>query len=324
MRMPLRIALWQKKTLLFLNALPLCFVPLIGKAQQRSPCHHVRLIDIGWTEITATTQTLSFILEALGYDTETRILTIAKTYQSLARNEADIFLGSWIPLMAADIAPYRKMKTVDIVRANLKETRYGLAVLEVDYDAGLQRFKDITSFKNALRSRIHGVEAGNKGNRILLDLISKNTFGLSGFQLIESSEQGMLTAIARAERRHNPILFLGWAPHPMNARFALRYLKGGDDYFGKNLGSSTVFTTTRAGYVKECKNVGRLLKKLVFSLEMESTLMDIILNEGLEPEEAATVWLKANPDMLKRWLKGIKNIDGEARGLEDVQRALGF
>ena len=29
-----------------------------------------------------------------------------------------------------------------------------------------------------------------------------------------------------------PIVFLGWEPHPMNARFQMTYLPGGDEIFG--------------------------------------------------------------------------------------------
>ncbi len=58
-------------------------------------------------------------------------------------------------------------------------------------------------------------------------------------------------------------IFLGWEPHPMNANFKMTYLTGGDDFFGPNLGGATVATNTRAGYVAECPNIGKLLQNLV-------------------------------------------------------------
>ena len=49
--------------------------------------------------------------------------------------------------------------------------------------------------------------------------------------------------------RSSPIVFLGWEPHPMNTRFDMRYLTGGDSSFGPNYGGATVYTNMRAGYL---------------------------------------------------------------------------
>ncbi len=71
----------------------------------------------------------------------------------------------------------------------------------------------------------------------------------------------MLAQVSRADRRGEPVVFLGWEPHPMNATYEMSYLTGGDDFFGPNLGGATVFTNTRAGYAAECANVGKLLEQ---------------------------------------------------------------
>ena len=83
-------------------------------------------------------------------------------------------------------------------------------------------------------------------------------------------------------------MFLGWEPHPMNTNFDLAYLSGGDEVFGPNYGGATVYTNVRAGYLEECPNVGQLLKNLKFTLAMENEIMGAILNDGEEPEAAAT------------------------------------
>jgi glycine betaine/proline transport system substrate-binding protein len=83
-------------------------------------------------------------------------------------------------------------------------------------------------------TQIYGIEPGNDGNRLIMDMIAANAFGLGDaeFEVVESSEQGMLAQVARASDRDEPIVFLGWEPHPMNANFDLTYLTGGDDWFG--------------------------------------------------------------------------------------------
>ena len=141
-------------------------------------------------------------------------------------------------------------------------------------------------------------------------MIDQNAFGLEGFEVVESSEQGMLAQVARATERDEPIVFLGWEPHPMNANFELTYLEGGDDFFGPNLGGATVATNVRAGYTSECANVGQLLNNLEFTLAMENEVMGAILDEKQDPMDAASTWLKANPDILDVWLENVTTLDG--------------
>ena len=195
------------------------------------------------------------------------------TYESLKNKDMDVFLGNWMPTMASIIGPYEKAKQVDVVRANLEGAKYTLAVPTYLADEGLKSFADIAKFKDQLDGKIYGIEPGNDGNKLIQSMIDKNAFGLGGFEVVESSEQGMLAEVARKARSKAAIVFLGWEPHPMNTNFAMTYLSGGDDWFGPNYGGATVYTNVRAGYVKECPNVGKLLDNLVFSLKMENEIM---------------------------------------------------
>src|SRR3546814_14310731 len=84
----------------------------------------------------------------------------------------------------------------------------------------------------------------------------------------------------------------------MNPRFKMKYLTGGDEYFGPNFGQAAIYTNTRKGYAQECSNVGQLLKNLAFTLDMESTLMGNVLDDKMKPDAAAKAWLKKNPQVL--------------------------
>jgi glycine betaine/proline transport system substrate-binding protein len=265
---------------------------------------------VGWTDITATTAAASVVLDALGYDTETKILAVPVTYTSMASGDIDVFLGNWMPTMEGDIAKYREEGSVDTVRANLEGAKYTLAVNKAAADMGIKTFADIAANKDALEGEIYGIEPGNDGNRLIQSMIDENAFELGEFEVVESSEQGMLAQVQRATRKEEPVVFLGWEPHPMNANFDLTYLEGGDDYFGPDLGGATVYTNTRAGFVEECPNLGKFLNNLEFTLEMENEIMGAILDDGEKPEEAAAAWIKANSDVLSTWLDGVTTVDG--------------
>ncbi|MCZ8151620.1 MAG: glycine/betaine ABC transporter substrate-binding protein, partial [Rhodobacteraceae bacterium] len=236
-------------------------------------CDTVIFSDVGWTDITATTAATTLILEALGYETETKVLSVPVTYTGLAEGDIDVFLGNWMPSMEADIAPYREAGTVDTVRANLEGAKYTLATNEHGAALGISDFANIKDHKDALGAEIYGIEPGNDGNRLVLEAINTPDFGMDGFELVESSEQGMLAEVASKTESGEPIVFLAWEPHPMNANFKLTYLTGGDALFGPDFGGATIYTNTRKGYVAECPNTGKLLENLVFTLPMENEIM---------------------------------------------------
>jgi len=286
-------------------------------------CKTVRFSDVGWTDITATTAATSEVLKALGYEPDVKVLAVPVTYQALAGGDVDIFLGNWMPTMEGDIAKYRDDGSVETVRENLEGAKYTLAVNKAAADAGIKTFADIAKAKEALDGKIYGIEPGNDGNRLIQSMIEKDAFGLKGFDVVESSEAGMLAQATRASKKGDPIVFLGWEPHPMNANIEMSYLEGGDDFFGPNLGGATVYTNVRKGYVSECDNVGALLKNLKFSLAMENEIMGAILNDGMDPNKAAAAWLKQNPDMVMGWLNGVTTRDGGDAG-EAVKAALGL
>ena len=273
-------------------------------------CDTITFSDVGWTDITATTAATTKVLDALGYDTEIEVLSVPVTYRAMADGDVDVFLGNWMPTMEADIAPYREDGTVDTVRANLEGAKYTLATNAAGAEAGLADFSDIADHADALDETIYGIEPGNDGNRLIIDMIEADAFGLSDFGIRESSEQGMLAQVGRASDRDEPIVFLAWEPHPMNANYDLTYLTGGDEWFGPNLGGATVYTNTSAGFVDECPNVGTLLQNLEFSLEMENQIMASILDDGMDPEAAATAWLSENTGVLDGWLDGVTTKDG--------------
>jgi glycine betaine/proline transport system substrate-binding protein len=199
---------------------------------------------------------------------------------------------------------------VEVVRANLEGAKYTLAVPSYVAAAGLRDFADISRYSDELDGKIYGIEPGNDGTRLIQEMIDGNMFDLAGFELVESSEQGMLSQVRRAQRREQWVVFLGWEPHPMNSNFDLVYLAGGDEVFGPDFGGATVYTNVRAGYLEACPNVGRLLQNLEFTISMENDIMGAILDDGQEPQKAARAWLKAHPEMLESALEGVATFDG--------------
>jgi glycine betaine/proline transport system substrate-binding protein len=277
---------------------------LAGDAES---CKAVRFADVGWTDIQVTTGATQVVLEALGYAPEVKTLSVPVTYASLKNKDIDVFLGNWMPSMTADVKAYMDDKSVESISTNLEGAGYGLVVPQYVADAGVKSLADLAAHKDEFGGKIYGIEAGNDGNRIISTMIADAKNKLDGFELVESSEAGMLTEAEKAMQNNQWIIFLGWTPHPVMGEMKIHYLDGmGDSGFG----AATVLTNVRAGYTAECPNVGKLLLNLKFSLGMEGAMMNPVLKDGADPKETAKAWLKANPDTVKPWLEGVTTFDG--------------
>ncbi|MDM7480535.1 MAG: choline ABC transporter substrate-binding protein [Halomonas sp.] len=294
------------------------FLPVAAFANE---CSSVRFAEVGWTDITATTALASEVLEALGYELRVDTVSVPIAYAGMRNNDFDVFLGNWMPSMASISDPYIERGEVERLVANLEDAKYTLAVPQYVYDAGVTSVNDLAEHAEQFEQRIHGIEAGNDGNELIQQMIDDDAYGLGDWQVIDSSEAGMLAELSARVPNEKWMVFLGWEPHPMNTNFEMAYLSDADDYFGPNLGGATVYTNTRTGFVESCPNVGELLSNMTFTLEMENQLMSAIMDEGVEPREAARDYLSAHPDVLEAWLEGVTTRDG-GDALPAVQSAL--
>ncbi len=268
-------------------------------------CEKVTFSDPGWTDIGATNGVATTLLKALGYDTQVYLLSVPVGFESIKNGEIDAFMGNWMPAQSAFIDKYKN--DIDVVRTNLEGVKFTLAVPKYVFDAGVKDFSDLEKFSKEFRQRIYGIDAGAPANQKLQTMIDTNDFGLKDWKVVESGEQAMLSQVARTIKRDNFIVFLAWEPHPMNVNYDLKYLTGGDKYFGPNYGGATIRTLTRKGYSSECSNVGKLLSNLEFGLTMENEM----IASPEKPEKAAADWMKAHPEILDKWLQGVTTFDGK-------------
>src|SRR3954469_7030769 len=106
----------------FAAALGVAAILSSGAALAGDPesCKAVRLSDVGWTDIQATTGVASVILTALGYEPDVKVLSVPVTYASLKNKDLDVFLGNWMPSMTNDVKPYTDDKSVETISQNLE------------------------------------------------------------------------------------------------------------------------------------------------------------------------------------------------------------
>jgi glycine betaine/proline transport system substrate-binding protein len=282
-------------------------------------CKAVRFADVGWTDNNATSGVLSNVLAALGYEPKVTQLSVPVTFESLKNNDIDAFFDNWMPSQSGEIKSYLEDGSIETVATNLEGAGYGIVVTKEMADAGVKELKDLgkAEVKEKLEGKIYGIEAGNDGNRIVMDMIADKANGLDGYTVVESSEAGMLTEAEARMKDGKWVAFLGWTPHPVMGAMTISYLEGmGNSGFG----GAKVMTVTRKGYVAECPNLGKLITQIKFTMQMENEIMDGILKGG-DMTAVAKEWLMKNPDSVTPWLDGVTTFDGKDAA-EAVKAAL--
>jgi len=273
----------------------------------------ITFASVSWTGVTIKTELAVQILDVLGYKARNLMVSVPLAYKAMSTGEADVFLGNWMPSMATIAEKYFKDGSVIKYCENMAGAKYTLAVPTYEYEAGLKDFSDIHKYADKLDHKIYGIEEGNDGNEIIQGMIDKNMFDLGDFKLVSSSEAGMLGQVQAFARKKQWIVFLGWSPHSMNETIDMKYLTGSTDAtFGPDNGTANVYTNIRKGFDKQYPNVAKFLKNLTFPIPMMNTIMTTLHNSKEEqPRRAALKWLKANPDILKKWLDGVTTKKGK-------------
>ena len=298
-------------------------LPLSARAADPASCQTVRMSDPGWADITSTNGVAGVLLRGLGYDQRVDTLSVTITYQSLAGGKLDVFLGNWMPAQTHFVAPLPDGRKIDFVRHNLTQAKFTLAVPDYVAAAGVHDFHDLEAHKDQFDGKIYGIEPGAPANQNIQKMLDAKDFGLDGWTLVESSEQGMLSQVARDVPKKQFVVFLAWEPHPMNAMYPLTYLSGGDAYFGKDDGDTTVNTLSRHDYASACPNAVRLFSQTAFTARMEAGMMQQITDRKIGGDEAATAYIITQPDLLTTWLEGVTTLDGRP-GVAAVKASLGM
>jgi len=282
---------------------------LAGQAAQAEDeaCATVKLADPGWTDIAVTNGVASFLLDSLGYQAKVDTLSVPITYGGLRDGQVDAFLGNWMPAQQGFHDQFIASGQVTRLAKNLEGTEFTLAVPTYVYNAGVKNFADLQKHADQFNHKVYGIGSGAPANQSIQKMIGGNEFGLGDWKLVESSEQAMLAEVGRAVKRERWIVFLGWTPHPMNVKYDMKYLAGGEKYFGS---TGSVYTVTRNGYAQQCPNSAKLLANLSFDLKMENAIMAEVLEKNVKNADAVKAWIKANPQVLGKWLDGVKARDG--------------
>src|SRR5215212_6623233 len=231
---------------------------------------------VDWPEAIAKTNVASTIVDALGYQTN-----------------------------------YDEVDDVESVTTNLEQATFSIAVNQEACEAGVTSHEDLARFADRFEEggtpTIYGLEPGNDGNKVVLDMIENDQYNLGGWKLVESSTNGMLSEVDRRLGDGEWVAWTGWEPHWMNNRYNMCLLEDPEEAWG---GPSHVETLVNNEFPEQFPELYTFFEQMVVTPEIQRELIDGIDNSGLSPEEFALQWLRDNPEVTDNWLAGIEGTDG--------------
>jgi len=271
-------------------------------------------LDFGvpaWPGITVKTAIAEQLLNPLGYDTSTHDIGLQVIYQGIESGDIDAFLGAWLPAQREMFNPRKESGVLIDVANNVDGAQMTLAVPEYLYESGIQSFADLDQNREQFEGEIYGFGAGSAASEILHNAIDNDTWGLGDWQVVDTSEVGMLSAARDAISREEPIVWVGWTPHWMNLELPMRYLEDPENLFGENNGESDVLTLLRSGYAEATPNVVTFFEQFTFSAEEQSWMIQAFGQEEQDLADVAEQWINDHPERIEAMLADVTNTDGD-------------
>ncbi|BBI63118.1 glycine/betaine ABC transporter substrate-binding protein [Vreelandella sulfidaeris] len=270
-------------------------------------------LDFGvpaWPGITVKTAIAEQLLNPLGYDTSTQDIGLQVIYQGIESGDIDVFLGAWLPAQRDMFNPRKESGVLIDVANNVDGAQMTLAVPEYLYESGIQSFADLDEHRDQFDGEIHGFGAGSAASEILHNAIDNDIWGLGDWQVVDTSEVGMLSAAkdAISGRTH----CMGRLDtHWMNLELPMRYLEDPEDLFGENNGESDVLTLLRSDYAEANPNVVAFFEQFTFSAEEQSWMIQAFGQEEQDLADVAEQWINDHPERIEAMLAGVTTTDGE-------------
>ncbi|MCQ4086730.1 glycine/betaine ABC transporter [Saccharibacillus sp. JS10] len=131
-------------------------------------------------------------------------------------------------------------------------------------------------------------------------------YGLSDWNVIESSSAAMTATLDKAIKKKDPIIVTGWTPHWMFSKYDLKYLEDPKKSYGD---AEEIHTIARLGLKDDQPEAYQFLKNFKWTEEEMGEVM-IAIQDGKSEEQAAADFIEAHPDRVKEWTDGITPVDG--------------
>ena len=249
----------------------------------------IELTYVSWESELASTNVIGQVLEEAGYDVELTVVEQSPMWSSVANQEADGFVGGWLPSdMEADYEEYGD-EMVDL-GANLEGNRTGLAV--PDY----MDIESIDELSSDVVDEIVGIDAG-AGIMLSTEEVV-DVYDLD-IDVTPSSDSAMTAELDSAIQSEEPVVVTAWEPHWKFNAHDIRFLEDPESVYEEE---EEIRTMVREGLEEDHPVAYEILDNFYWEADDMNEVMLEVAEEEAEVEDAAANWIENNRDMVDEWL----------------------
>ena len=266
---------------------------------ESSSCESVTLGFIpSWTDGLSMAHLWQDVLEDEGIEVEfEEIADAAPLYAGLAGGDVDVYPSAWSEVTHAD---YMDEYGDDIEDLGAWYEGAVLTLAVPDY-VDIDSIADLEGNADRFGGRIVGIEPGAGLTRTTKEEVMP-AYGLTDYQLVESSTTAMLAELQSAVDEQEDIVVTLWRPFWANSEFPMKDLADPEGALGDAEG---LHNLARTGFSDDCPEVADMMGDFSLTDEQYGSLENLVVNEygeGRYPE-AIEAFFEENPDV-EESLKG--------------------
>ena len=253
---------------------------------------------IEWDENVAVSNLTKVVLEEeLGYEVELRVTNesvVKQVFRDVASGDLNAFQDVWMP----NHEDYLSEVEDDVEHLDPwfeGETAQGLAV------PYYMDIRNLSELDRAGTDLIIGIEPGSAVHPQIKDEVIPG-YDLQ-MMLVEGSTPAMLSELEKAYREREPMVFYGWSPHWMNARYDLRYLEDPRDLQGRFNNPAEISSIVDEDLPEDDPAAHAFLEALSLDEGQINDLESEIIAAGsADPEEGVRNWLEDHRRIVEPWI----------------------
>lgn len=252
-------------------------------------------ISIGvtpWTSTVPPTKIASLILQDMGYDVEEVEAEAGNIYAGLSQGGLDVFMDSWFPAQKHYVEKYAD--NIEDIAVSYDDADSGFVI--PNYVEDINDVGDLKGKEDLFDNVAYTIEEGDPAMENLQKVIEKYELDI---EQVNSSEGAMLAQAEKLIAQEKPVLFYGWRPHSMFAKYDAKILTNEKvtEYFS----GSSVNVIVNKELKEKAPEVYEFLENWSIPLEdVEQMIADI--DNGSDPEEEAQNWIDNNRDKIDEML----------------------
>ncbi|MFC0876677.1 glycine betaine ABC transporter substrate-binding protein [Saccharicrinis sp. FJH2] len=253
----------------------------------------VKIAMVNWIECIADTYLAEAVLEEKGYEVEVVNADVAPVFAAVAKGDADLFMEVWLP---ATHKPYMEKfgDKLEKVGTIYKEGKVGLVVPTY---VTISSIDELNANKGKFNGQIIGINPGAGIMKTTEKAIKDYNLD---FELVASSEAGMLASLKKAYDKKEWIAVTGWKPHTKFAKWDLKFLDDPKGVYGQ---AETISIYATKGWSAKHPDLATFFSNFKMNDANLGTLMVAMEENPGKEVEAAKAWYQDHKELVDGWFK---------------------